>query len=64
MVTFMINRLIENTSPEEITALWNSLKKKEKKQLIWSINDLKMDPSFLEKLPVEKEIFDKKNKEE
>ena len=64
MVTFMINRLIENTSTEEITALWNSLKKKEKNQLIWSINDLKMDPTFLEKLPVEKEIFDNKNKEE
>ncbi|MHA1912299.1 MAG: DNA-methyltransferase [Candidatus Kariarchaeaceae archaeon] len=64
ITTMMLNRLIETSSPEEIKAIWNSLKKKEKKQFMWSINDLGMDPSFLEQLPVEKEILNKKNKED
>ncbi len=63
ITTMMLNHLMENTSQEEIEAIWNGLKKREKKQFLWSINDLGLEPSFLEKIPIEKELFNKKKKD-
>ena len=62
ITTKMLDELVESASQEEIAKLWTGLKKREKKQFLWSIKDLGLEPAFLNKLPVDKEILEEKKK--
>lgn len=62
ITTKMLDELVESASQEEIAKLWTGLKKREKKQFLWSIKDLGLEPAFLKKLPVDKEILEEKKK--